>query len=91
MQKQLTQEECVRLQLAAKGESRSHRHWPPDVGRTIAGAQTAQAADVTRYGAAYRVARRIEAIRWRLRASRLKGHRTSATGATALITCEAER
>ncbi len=90
MPRQLTQEECIRLQLAAKGESRSHRHWPPDVVRAFAGAETAQTADASsRRAAPCRVARRIESIRWRLRASRPKGH-AAGVAAPALTTYEGE-
>ena len=78
MQKELTREDYMRLELVTKGESFRHRRWPPEVVRALAGVEAATATEEKR-GAVWHVAgRRLEGVRAHLRASRLNGHQAAA-------------
>lgn len=78
MQKELTKEDYVRLELVTKGESLRHRHWPPEVVRALAGGEAVTATDEKRGAVWHGAGRRLEGIRARLRASRLNGHPAAA-------------
>jgi hypothetical protein len=75
---QVSEDEYLRVYLATKRESYSHRRWPPDVVRAIIGAQiiTAEAPPDSPSSA---VARRVKRIRFRLRLARLRAGRAGAS------------
>ena len=66
-QKRLTPEEVSAVNLATKGESYAHRHWPEEVVRAVLAAHIVKAGDV-RPAEPRRAATRVKALRARLRA-----------------------
>ena len=79
--RQLTPEEVSAVNLATKGESYSHRHWPPDVVSALIKADLVKAGD-TRPAEPRRTAIRVKALRARLRA-KLMGRRGRTGGLAA--------
>ena len=80
VQKQLTPEEVSAVDLATKGESYSHRHWPPEVVRAVINAGIVKAGDA-RPAEPYRAATRVKTLRACLHA--MRGARRRRTGALA--------
>ena len=80
--KRLTPEEVTAVDLATKGESYSHRHWPPGVVRAVIAADIVKAGD-TRPEEPRRAAVQLKALRARLHAiRRARRGRTVDLGAT---------
>ncbi len=71
--KRLTPEEVSAVNLVTKGESYSHRHWPPEVVRAVINADLVKAAD-GRPAEPRRAAIRVKALRARLRAKLMARH-----------------
>ena len=69
VQKRLTPEEVSAVNLVTRGESYSHRYWPPEVVGAVINAGLVKAGD-TRPAGPRRVATRIKTLRTRLRAMR---------------------
>jgi hypothetical protein len=65
--KRLTPEEVSAVDLATKGESYAHRHWPTEVVRAVIDADLVKAGD-GRPAEPRRAAIRVKALRARLRA-----------------------
>ena len=79
-QQQLTPAEVSAVALATRGESYSHRHWPPEVVRAVIAADLIKAGEGRR-AEPRRAATRFQSLGARLRA-KLGGRRRS-TGALA--------
>jgi hypothetical protein len=80
MSNQMTAEEYMRVELATKHESYSHRYWPQEVVRAIAGAEINPAAQPPRRSAPAGLSRRLKGVRSRLRLARLRRRRREAGG-----------
>ena len=74
-QKRLTPAEVAAVGLATKGESHSHRHWPPEVVRAVIAADIIKAGEGRRAEPS-RAAIRFQSLGARLRAM-LMGRRRS--------------
>ncbi len=72
MSYRMTAEEYLRVELATKRESYSHRRWPEEVVRAIAGAEVISGPGEPRCAAHAVPSRRLRAIRFRLRLARLR-------------------
>jgi hypothetical protein len=81
--RQLTPEEDTAVNLFTKGESYSHRHWPPEVVRAVIKADLVKAGD-GRPAEPRRAAIRVKALRARFRA--MLGGRRRRTGGLAATT-----
>ena len=72
MSYQMTAEEYMRVQLATKHESYTHRHWPQEVVRAIAGAELNPVAQPPRRPAPAGLSWYVKSVRSRLRLARLR-------------------
>jgi hypothetical protein len=79
--RQLTPEEVSAVDLATKGESYAHRHWPPEVVRAVIDAALVRAGD-TRPAEPRRTSTWVKAFRPRFRAM-LDGRRRRTEGLAA--------
>jgi hypothetical protein len=65
MLRQLTAEDYLRVQLATRGESYSHRRWPQEVVRAVAASDLVKAGE-DRLAGPRRIAMRVNTISSRL-------------------------
>jgi len=79
--RQITPEEDTAVNLVTKGESYSHRHWPPEVVRAVINADLVEVGD-TQPAEPRRAAARVQALRARLYAMRRARRRRTGALAT---------